>query len=664
MYTLLKTVNNCKVRYCQKSNLLPDFIIRFVGDRIHSDISVIANVSFSEEFIGDKNIFEIIHSRLTNIVNSWADRIEKENCVFSSVIEAMGYNQYKVRAYIENKAYWSLYRSVEVIVVVEKLSHESALLILKRGWLSHLLTPKKGNKIHWYSNIFSKYFRLSKREGYHYDEMNSTEFKRGDYSTLHTYISIGYYFVKTLLLSFCKEKDNKIRLNSRNTIGVDQYQMFLRERSANDLMWFDSGFVNPESVVYIANTRIDDESLQFLHRRKIPLIRVNPSIVEIFKSIICNKGINNYIVPKLSFYRKVIEYLFKKSNTPILDNESRWIFQLLKHYVLRELYWRNVYSQLDIKLLWSMADGCQDSLIRAQSIEKNNGLYSGSNYSFYQFDSVHSQKMYDVFFAWGDYFSNKIMQRNHTKNSIFVNVGYVSDSHFSQAEKVAIDIKKKFRKKYIVSYIDNNTGYDLELSRYMSFDMMRMLLELLDKYDYMTLFLKPKRQLEIDAIIERFPKFSKFVDSGRIVIFIGKKHGERYPPAIIGKSSNLVVCLGINTAGIECFLNGANVVYANLSKFQGSKFYKDGRGKIVFNSIDELKDLVEERVKNRKIVDLSEERGIYSDLDSFQDGQSHRRVGRCISIIQHEISNCHDRPSTIKRIRNALGKKIEVGNMI
>jgi hypothetical protein len=643
-------LKNCNIRYCQKSNVFPYFFIKLICLRTNSRIEQIRNISFTDEFIGEKNLYEKIHSDLTFFINNCFDKEDSLNSLLDSIVEAKGFDKSLLKAYYENKAFWGLYRIFEIFVIAKKISQNNYILILKRSPLSNLLKIEKINNIFYYNNLISRFFRVSNREEYHLDYASSKEFSNLNFFRLSGLLRILFYFTKSFLIAFLNTK--KISDIDKSIIGVDQYQNTLKEDAPNDLFWLESGLINHETVLFLANQKLDKSTLTYLSDRSIDYARINPGFREIFNSIFQKKMVNNFVVPTFSLYKILIVNLFSKS---IYESnyKEKWIYKSLINYELRESYWRDIYKQLNIKIFWSMSDGDQDVLIRYQSIKKNEGFFIGSNYSYYQFDSIHSQKIYDVYFSWGKYFSEKIMKRHLSNESISLNVGYVADSHFNMSEKLAKKIKDKFKNNYIISYLDNNTGNDFELSVNMNYTMISFFIILLEKYSYLTLFLKPKRQLEIDLIVKKYPKLKKYIDIGRVLIFIGESHGERFPPAIVGKASNLVVCLGINTAGIECFAAGSRVIYANLSKFNRSKFYSDGKGKNIFNSENELKEVLENIIKNRKTIPISEKESIiYNDILAYQDGRSYIRVGWCISHLQSMMKTNKNKALILEDLKN------------
>lgn len=647
LYTLIKGgYRGCQVSYCQKSIVLPVFVIKAVGKLIKSDIKILRNIPQSETFVDGVNLYEKTHTELTKIVNNWANNDLSTDSLFTSLIEDMSYNKYKLRAYVENVVYKSLHRSYEVITLAGLLSQGDAHVILKRQYLSHLLDIKGIEKLILYQGRFSKFFSLERRKDYIYDNVSFAD--AGSPGNLR-YL---YYFFKTVLLFF--QRNGAQQYSS--ILGVDQYQTMLRERGANDLFWFDSQLVQSKNVLYLAHADIDDISLEFLKKRGIELVRINPSIRKILRSLTSNGKGGRFLSPSFNFYRDILKSSFRKLK-PASDRNKLWLFQLLRNYTYRELYWRDIYKQLNIKLLWSMADACRDSLVRAQSIEQNAGLFLGSNYSFYQFEMLYTQKMYDIYFSWGRYFSKEIMRRNYNpESSIYIEVGYAPDSHFKAAADRAKEIKKENYGQYIVSYIDNNTGYDIELSKDMGLQMAEMFLHLLDKYGHMTLLLKPKRQYEVDILVQNIPRFGKYIESGRVKVFVGKEHGERFPPSVVGGASDLVVCLGINTAGIECFLSGSDVIYVNLPKYQSSPFYKEGVGRNIYNSIHEALPVIDRKIANRVVARRShDDSDVYQSIDHFQDQSAHMRVGSSMKTIVNIMSKGRlSHSNALKAIRDAL----------
>ena len=641
LFVLIKNkYENCEVRYFQKSSILPHSFVAYLSRKNNLDISLIETIVASECFFGKMNFKEKRETDLTKVINKGVDQLFDGKDLIS-LLDSINYNKTKVRAYMENKIYWSLYRGMEILTIAKKNSLKEATIILNKNTFSYLLEQSEGEKILWYKNKISRFFGLSSRNDHFLDSFHKLEFKKNESYSLMPFIELFYYFIKTLISVVGKNK--KIKFNQNNNIGISQYQLSLREDQANDIMWFYSGLVKNDSVFYLNTSVLDSKTKILLNKYGIASVRVNPRIRELLKFIL-KKDTHYYVVPTFSFYRKTIISIYKVWKLSLF-NKNLWMLNpIIYRYIRREMYWRDLYGQLGLKFVWSMADGCQDSLIRSQAIEQNQGFYVGSNYSFFQHDAIPSQKLYDIYFTWGKYFSKTLMKRNKSKDSIFLDVGYVADSHFELSKNSAKKIRERFDGNYIVSYFDNNTGNDFELSKSMAFEMMSMFIDLLGKYQHMVLLLKPKRQDEINLYLDEFIEFKNYLDSGRIMIFLSSIPGERFAPATLGMASDLVVGLGINTAAIECFFAGANVIYANLAKFTSSKFYMSGVDKFIYNSIEDVTFNIENKVKNReRYIPSSFEKEAYSDLDNFQDGKAYKRIGWALSEVQKNVNKKSNR---------------------
>jgi hypothetical protein len=645
LFVLIKSKHkNCEVIYCQKSSTLPQAFLSYLSRKNNLIIRVIESIPSTERFIEGLNFLEKRETDLTKLINKNVDKF-LENDFLTYSITLLKYNKVKLRAYLENKIYWSLYRGAELITLSESLSTKNVIILCSNPF-SNILEKLSSQKIIWYKSKFSKFFDLSLRKDHEYIDENhhKPEFKRKESSGYLIFLKFTAYFVKTLL---SKVHNNKINLsNHKNNIGISQYQVLLRENGANDIMWVPSRFVKSESILYLNHSILDRKSKDFLSKYDVLSVRVNPRIRELLQMTITNNNSDFYVVPSFKFYVKFFKFFYKVWRFALFNNKKTPLNSIIYYYIFRELYWRDLYSQLGLKILWSMSDGSQESLVCSQAIEKNDGFYTGSNYSFYPFETIPTQKLYDIYFTWGKYFSKNFMKRNESKESIFLDVGYVADSHFVFSANSAKKIREKFKVNYTVSYFDNNTGNDFELTESMALEMMNMFIELLEKYDYMVLLLKPKRQDEIDLYLNKFSKFKNYLDSGRIIIFLNQNPREKFAPATIGMASDLVVGLGLNTAAIECFFAGADVLYANLPKFKfkTSRFYENGAGKFIFNSIEDIKFNVDKKIKNRERHFLSNlEKDAYSDLDNFQDGKAHKRIGWALSEIQKNINTQSNR---------------------
>ena len=132
-------------------------------------------------------------------------------------------------------------------------------------------------------------------------------------------------------------------------------------------------------------------------------------------------------------------------------------------------------------------------------------------------------------------------------------------------------------------------------------------------------------------------------------------------PALIGMVSDITIGLGLSTAAVECYLSGSHVMHANLAKFTGESFVEKGKGKVIFDDIQDLNEKLDcsiENIRNNVYPNKDELFNIYSSLDGFQDGKSYMRIGEHISTIQKVLKNSESRDSATRKLLELLVKRM------
>jgi hypothetical protein len=159
---------------------------------------------------------------------------------------------------------------------------------------------------------------------------------------------------------------------------------------------------------------------------------------------------------------------------------------------------------------------------------------------------------------------------------------------------------------FILSYFDNiydtRQGW-LPYTEAMQAGIYKMLISLLEEYDHVIVFLKPKRRWTHKVVAAKMPEIGEFVNRGRIEIFYGDNDRTKAVPADIAIASDLVVGLGISTAAAEAYFAGCLAFHADLTPMPNNEFGNRGLGKIVFRDIPSLR---------KAIVDVIEKSGYMS----------------------------------------------------
>lgn len=628
--------NLSHIFYCQKTGVGLGCVIKWIlRAKTGAGIVQLNDVFLVDIFKNDINAYERIQNKTRDILNGisdyWIDKI-----FIQEEVAKRRLNKYKLRSYFEKKAYPYLYRSIELLSIAE--SNEKPLyaaFLVKNHFATHIEEKYKG-RCFFYKNKISKYLPLEKRASCFYDDINSRAYKsvgRGVRKIIST--QWFYYLLRTVVGILCVAKSNRYSNHEYGAnIGVEQVSLYVRKNEYHDLFWMRSGDVNQKDVINIEDHDQDEESIKALKGYGVRRVRVNPSLRLLLKSLknkLTRSETNNVslITARFNFfYSNAILRIFIKNYT-VKSEEEIWLANELRFYCWRSHYWKDIYSQLDMKILWSMRDVAEDSLCRAQAIELLDGYYAGSHWSLYPLDMIVTQKMYDLYFVWGSYFAKELFKRNRVTGNHYVESGYPADFYFRNYINQAQSLRKKYKDKFVITYIDNNTGNDFQLSPIMQYEMMSVFIDLLEKNDRLQLLYKPKRKHELDVLIRDIPEMADYIKQGRIVVYVAEEHGRRVAPVLLGMASNLVVGLGINTAAAECYFSGADVIHANLAKFKGGSFITAGNDIFIFDNIEKVRNIIISKLD--KNTELNKDtkmliKDIYSNLDPYVDGHSYKRI--------------------------------------
>jgi len=296
-----------------------------------------------------------------------------------------------------------------------------------------------------------------------------------------------------------------------------------------------------------------------------------------------------------------------------------------------------------------MSDIDPEKLCKAQALEKLQGFYVGGHWSNTPMFVVLSQKCFDVMLTWGEHF----ITNNYTHYPFLgiFKVGYPSDHYFEKRKPQAIHLRNQYPGKFILSYQDNIMANDIAFSKGMQIQIHNMLISFLKRYEKVVVFLKPKRSCYFEAIVKELPELQKFMDDGRIVVFVGATHRTKAVPAEIGMASDLVIGLGISTPATECFLAGTIAFHADLTGFIHNQFGNDGLETIVFRDMGSLEKAVEGHITGSNRLAHVDYRKYYEALDPFRDGKTYLRVGFIIKKLQEGCRLGLDRSEIIERTK-------------
>jgi hypothetical protein len=620
--SLIKVIFNSKEVdrvYFLNSTLSISPFIGIASFLIKRPISQIKNIVYSTENIQNKRLREIVQNRLNKVIQSCASGYS------SNLLEIYPYtkklNIHKFDKHIEELLYFYLYKIVEIKVLSEFINISgSNKFLLREGDFKDLNKTIIGSD----NVLFFKWVSFNgglvrKRKKYFYDE-----YVNNYYYASKFYFGIKFFAIWTFT---CVYSIFSKTYNRKKSVGIELVQSRVRLDDVNDLYWLKYADISNENVVGISFIDYDSESISTL--KKIGVDYFVPSDL-VFKKMSFFSG-NNIVGVKKDYFRKTFKHILEIFPLLFKGGIENWVEVQYKIYCLRVIYWQDIYQNLGVVLLWSMLDVDPEKNIKSQAIEGINGKFIGSHWSNYSEQKIDNQKSYDIFFAWSDYFS----KYNAIDGDLFIS-GYPSDHYF---KKIRSTVPRRYENNFVISFHDNIVSNDIMYSMQMQVDMHLMLISLLKEYHNVVILLKPKRMHTFEEVAKEVPDLKKWIESGRIEVFLGDSNFSKVSPAQVGMMSDLVVGLGISTAAAECCFSGITSFHVDLTGFYDNEFANKCDGKFLYRSISDLRLAIENQI-NGIGFSVEECQEYHKILDPFQDGMSYKRTGKKIKELLESLTNC------------------------
>ena len=607
-----------------------------------------------EEKIGGISLYEKIQIELNNVIEKWV----AQNDIFRMIEEYSkkhGYNSVKIKEYIKTNIYPHLFRPIEIKVISQKMyGGEKCLYLLRETPFSYLLTDVLGKeKTIFYNDFISHRLPIKLRRDYYYDSHFKKEYYFDRFDCIRKNITRYLVLLLNYTINFYlgKMRGSKFRYNHKQiNICVETTQKIVRLDSINDIYWFKGSGINPENICLLESVDYDHFSNIVLSSLAIKRFKIFNNPFKLIKQFLDISGGKKYlaipILPESSYFIKAIKRLLAHFLILFGWTEAAWLCQQMINFAFRTDYWESIYSQIGSRMLWSMFDGDLDKLCKAQALERLNGFYMGSHWSNFPMCKIDNQQCYDVFFTWGSHFEKNIFNQ-YPFMKVF-QVGYHSDHYFANRKIEALKLRDSYPDKFILSYQDNIMANDIAYSKGMQLAIYSMLNSILKLYDNVVIFLKPKRKLVLNEILRETPQLGKYIDEGRVRIFLGGTSLEKAVPAEVGMASDLVIGLGISTPASECFFAGTLSFHADFTGFLSNDFSNKGLNKVVFRDIDSLQKAIENRITGADKLTYSDYAKYYKTLDPFQDGKAYLRTGFVIKKLQEALLSGMHRDEAVK----------------
>ena len=647
-----------KIYYISRTKYLSSFFINILVRLVKKPVRQMNWIAEGDEKIDGISLYELIQIRLIKVLQEWLSRedISKESERFCKKYK---YNLIKFKEYLREEAYWHLFRLVEISVLAEKVSgkNDSLYIFHSSPFNQVVKTFLRTNPVYFYNSWFLFHRCVEQRKNYVYDYLsNSHYFSNRVESVGWIWILYLSSFVNSILCKIFKKNIHGEDTKSVN-IGVELIVSKIRMDEINDLYWLQDSAINPKTVWGIEHVYYDQESKNVLTSLGIRRCKVVKDPLRLFSLLINNRDSDcQYVTIGLRDYLETTVHILRLFLAFLFWNKYGWLQYKKTTYAWGTLFWNSIYKQLGVRMLWSMGDIDSNKLLKAQALEKLDGLFMGSHWSNYPMFRVDIQKCFDVLFTWGDHFvSNNYNRYPYMK--IF-QTGYPLDHYFEKRRSKAVRLRNRYAEKFILSYQDNVMANDLPYSKNMQIQIHEVLLSVLKKYGDVVVFLKPKRKCIFDTIIKEASELREYINKGRIVTFFGETSGTKAVPAEIGMASDLVVGLGISTAAAECQFAGTLSFHVDLTGFTKNEFGNNGLGHVVFRDIPSLHKAILEQIHNSLARERSDYKAFYETLDPFQDGQAYKRTGFVLKNLQELLGQSLSREEAVKEVRKRYEKSV------
>jgi hypothetical protein len=560
---------------------------------------------------------------LTDISNKF---LSEKKLLAGNIFFKENTNNVKFEEFLRENFIFETYIPIKLYIFSKKFSKEKNVFFFVKKNPFNLILNLFNENFNYYRNFFFYISKKKNKKNIYYNFIYVRYFS----SFLHLF-RIIFHFLKICIKGIVSPK---CKYNKRK-IAIDLLQREIDLNSITDFYWLKYSKIDKQNICAISHVKWDKISRNTLSEIKINDIFYSdlPIFFKDFIKII-------FLLPKIFFY-----IFFTKK----FDGWLKFYEHL---YLAKKIYYQSVYKMQNIKIYFSMLDVDDDKFIKAEALEFNEALFIQSHWSNFPIFRKYNQKCCDILFAWSPHFIKNNFSYYPFKK--IYSLGYPNDHYFEKirAEK----IKTQFdQSKFIISYMDNLFYNDIYYGKTASKRIMKMFINLLNKYHNLILFLKPKSKSGFEISKEIIPEIDYLIEIKKIKVFFGDKVNEKYSPARIAQISNLVVGMGVSSAAAESsFFGTTSFHYDNLNLINQNEFCKKSLNKVVFNSLDNLETAITEQIINSK-MSIIENKRYHATLDFYQDGNTGIRTALIMDLI-------FEKYVSLKKINNLLTQIDELIN--
>ncbi len=413
-------------------------------------------------------------------------------------------------------------------------------------------------------------------------------------------------------------------------LGVEYYgQLHLDDPTMHsDFFFFPASQIpgkNMTVVFSVPSDPLDEAKLSEIKRHDMAVAVIHPRATTLVSEPVWGGAKR----PQPSSQKKAV--LDISGNFPA----HRWLQREIRNYFEERDDWQQFFEAQHIKIFTTWFKYTSSHCVMADALRQAGGIMTVYQRAFEEYPCVDMVTASDVVFAFSKE-SREIEKRNRSFIPYHVVVGYLADYRFPLLRKEAKRIREHLQKsgaRHILAYFDENSlddarwhfGHDATRENY-TFLLQKVLQE-----PEFGLVLKPKA---FTTLTRRLGDVARLLEeaehSGRCFIFKEGAIHVSYPPAMAALAADIAVHghLYAATAGMEAALAGVPTLLLDREGWSISKFYRLGKGRVVFTDWDALWSACKDYWRASDCRDsFGDWSPLFEELDPFRDGRAAERMG-------------------------------------
>lgn len=235
---------------------------------------------------------------------------------------------------------------------------------------------------------------------------------------------------------------------------------------------------------------------------------------------------------------------------------------------------------------------------------------------------------YNVYFAWGT-LGEKYWDGNWGVGQV-VHTGYLWGHHYQESLASSDDLRRTLfganqHHRFVVSMLDEKTD-DWHVSEENLCNFYKVATQLLERRPDTVVVVKPKRPAGVRHISSVMNLLAPHVDSGRLVMWDQSVTDVQEVIAI----SDVVVSMWMGVPYLEAICCGKKGFNYAPAKNYSSPIYPRAHGKIVFDEVNELVNVIDHALEHPEDNPWAEISDLIDDVDPYRDGNGIDRMRRYI----------------------------------